>query len=385
MTAFSLPSRDSRYDIDDRYDIDNVRDIASPALVVFRDLVISNIESMVRIAGDVARLRPHCKTHKMPAVASLQLERGITRHKAATLAEAEMLARAGARDVLLAYHVVGPNIARSVRYRETFPDVAFSVIADDRRAITSLGDAMRARGLSVDVLLDIDTGQHRTGVPPGDAAAKLYRQIHAHSGLVPRGLHVYDGHQKQISVGERSRAVREVFDRVLTFRDALRRDGLDVPGMVCGGTVTFPVYAQMDDPTIQLSPGTCVFHDYGYGQTFPDLDFVPAAVLITRVISRTAPQRVTLDLGYKAVASDQPLERRVYFPQLPAARPLLQNEEHLLLEVSPACRLGPGDVLLGIPGHICPTSALHKIAHVVEDGKCVGQWEVAARDRCLTI
>jgi len=374
-----LPSCDVRYHIDD------VQHIASPALVVFRNLVVGNIESMIRIAADAARLRPHCKTHKMPAVVHLQLERGITRHKAATLAECEMLARAGARDVLLAYNIVGPNISRTVRYRQTFPDVAFSVIADDHRAITALGEAVHARGLSVDVLLDIDTGQHRTGVPPGDAAAELYRQIHHQPGLVPGGLHVYDGHHKQVAVGERRTAVQEAFDRVLSFRDGLRRDGLDVPRMVCGGTVTFPVYAQMDDPTIQLSPGTCVFHDHGYGHTFPDLDFVPAAALITRVISRTAAQRVTLDLGYKAVASDQPLDRRIYFPDLPEAKPVLQNEEHLQLEVPQSCPLVPGDVLLGIPGHICPTSALHKSVIVVENGLRVGEWEVAARDRCLTI
>jgi D-serine deaminase-like pyridoxal phosphate-dependent protein len=136
---------------------------------------------------------------------------------------------------------------------------------------------------------------------------------------------------------------------------------------------------------LELSPGTTVFYDAGYTSAFPDLQFQIAAVLLTRVVSRPSPDRVTLDLGYKACASDPPAGRRLVFPDLPDAEQVLQNEEHLVLKTPQADRFQPGDELVAIPWHICPTTALHKQVYVVSGGRLVGRWDVAARDRCLTI
>src|SRR5262245_63762961 len=117
---------------------------------------------MIRIAGSSARLRPHCKTHKMREVMELQLGRGIKKHKCATIAEAEMLIEAGARDIFLAYNPVGPNIGRVAALVTKFPDLQLKVAGDHPRPIAALGDALASAGRSVEVLLDIDCGQHRT-------------------------------------------------------------------------------------------------------------------------------------------------------------------------------------------------------------------------------
>ena len=111
----------------------------------------------------------------------------------------------------------------------------------------------------------------------------------------------------------------------------------------------------------------------------------PAALLLTRVISCPTPTRVTLDLGYKAVSGDQPEGRRLEFPDLPDARQVLQNEEHLCVETERAGDFQPGDELLAIPRHICPTTALHRQVVVVTGGKVTDRWDVVARDRQLTI
>jgi D-serine deaminase-like pyridoxal phosphate-dependent protein len=340
---------------------------------------------MIRIAGGPQRLRPHCKTHKMREVIQLQLDRGISQHKCATLAEAEMLASAGVLDICLAYNLVGPNIPRAVRFVEKYPDVAFSVTADDPMSIVALGKAMSAAGKCVDVLLDIDTGQHRTGVPLGREALNVYRQIALTKGLRPGGLHVYDGQNHQTSLAERTAAVNHLWEQVASFRDELLSCGVPVPRIVAGGSPSFPIFAQNDDPTLQLSPGTVVFHDAGYSSRFADLDFQPAALLLTRVISRPTPNRVTFDLGYKAVAADPPANNRVVFPDVPDATIVLHNEEHLVIETFRAATFSPGDALLAIPWHICPTVALHQCAYVVAGGKVCQCWNVVARDRCLTI
>lgn len=367
------------------YAIASTSEIITPAVIIFRDLLERNLDKMVEIAGDPARLRPHCKTHKMLQVVELQIARGVTKHKAATFAEAEMLARAGASDVFLAYNLVGPNIARAVKFRERYPQVEFSVTADHPTPIRLLADAMASAGQTIHVLLDLDTGQHRTGVDVGPRAVELYEMIAATGSLVAAGLHLYDGQNHQTDLSERRAAVLCCWEQAAGLRDQLVSRGYPVPRIVAGGTGSFPIYAQLDDPAIELSPGTCVFHDAGYSQTFPDLDFRPASLLLTRVISRPTPERVTCDLGYKAVASDPPADRRVIFPDIPDAKLVLQNEEHLVFETSAAERYQPGDELLAVPRHTCPTSALHKLAFVVSGGRLVDRWEVVARDRWLTI
>lgn len=368
-----------------QYRIADTSEIITPAVIVFRELVEANLDRIVQIAKDPSRLRPHCKTHKMPAVTKLELARGITRHKCATFAEAEMLADAGVRDVVLAYNLVGPNIGRAVKFLQKYPGIQFAATADHPAPARALGAAMSAAGKSMEVLLDVDTGQHRTGLPIGMEAAELYRLLANTPGLRPGGLHVYDGHQHQKSRDDRRVAVNEQFEKVLAFRDELVASGWPVPRLVCGGTASFPIYAERTDPTIEFSPGTCVFNDAGYGERFPDLEFPPATLLMTRVVSRPTPNRVTLDLGYKAVASDPPAGKRLVLPDIPDAEQVLQNEEHLVIETARAGDFQPGDEVFAIPTHVCPTSALHKQVYVIAGGKLVDLWDVTARDRWLTL
>lgn len=366
-------------------EVQGIEQLISPALVVFADRLERNLRAMFSVARDAERLRPHCKTHKTAEIIRLLEGAGVHRHKVATIAEAEMVAVAGGSDVLLAYNPVGPNIDRVIAFRRRFPKVRLAATADHRQPLQQLANAARHAGLTVDVLLDVDTGQHRTGVVIGESAFELYRSIDQLAGVRPAGLHVYDGQNHQEDRSERDAAVAAIWESVAAFRDRLEAAGLPVPEIVCGGTPTFPCYAAIDDPAITLSPGTCVYHDANYGRHFRDLPFEPAAVLLTRVVSRPTPQRVTFDLGYKAVASDPPAGRRVVFPAIPDAREVLHNEEHLVVETQAAGNFRPGDSVFAIPTHICPTSALHREVHVVRDGALAEQWPVAARDRRLTV
>lgn len=371
--------------MDSRYKIEDTSEIFSPGLVVFREVLESNIDKMIELAGGPQRLRPHCKTHKMREVTAMLLERGIVKHKCATFAEAEMLVEVGVNDIFLAYSLVGPNIARAVAFGEKYPDVLFSVTADHQKPIAELGRAMTEAGQTIEVLLDLDSGQHRTGLPVGQQACRLYQQIADCQGLVPGGLHLYDGQNHQTAVAERTAAVDECWQATTQFRDQLVEAGCAVPRIVAGGSGSFPIYAAKDDPALELSPGTVIFFDVGYGKMFPDLEFTPAALILTRVISRPTEDRLTVDLGYKACASDPPVGQRLFFPDLPDAEQVLQNEEHLVLQTPRASQFEPGDELLAIPRHICPTSALHKQASIISGGKLSDRWDVAARDRWLTI
>lgn len=371
--------------MDARYHVTDTSEIITPALLIFREQLESNLQHMLQIAGGPDRLRPHCKTHKMREVTLLEMQQGIKKHKCATMAEAEMLAECGVRDIFLAYNIVGPNIRRVVSFCKRFPDAKLGVTADHPAPLQALGQAATEAGVTVDVLLDVDTGQHRTGITVGPAARALYEQISRTPGVHPGGFHVYDGHQHQKGRDERRAAVLSEFDKVLKFRDELVQAGLSVPKLVCGGTASFPVYAELKDPAIEVSPGTCIFNDVGYSEAFPDLEFRPAALLLTRVVSRPTADRVTFDLGYKAIASDPPVGRRLQILDIPDAEQVLQNEEHLVIQTARADEFQPGDEAYAVPRHICPTCALHKEAFVIANGKLSERWLVAARDRWLTL
>ena len=371
--------------MDTRYLILDTSKIPSPALILFEEVLLSNLDKMIKIAGTPNRLRPHCKTHKMREVIELEMTLGIEKHKSATLAESEMLAMAGVRDIFLAYNLVGPNIARAVRFLEKFPHVTLGVTVDHPVPLSALSAAMRSAGKTIDVFLDIDSGQHRTGLPVGEQAKELYQQIAGAPGINAAGIHLYDGQNHQKDLNERTLAVMSIWNQVARFRDELLLAGLAVPKIVCGGTGSFPIFAKIDDPTIELSPGTCVFHDAGYGELFPDLEFVPAQMILTRVVSLPADNLMTLDLGYKACAADRPSGGRLLFPDLPDAEEVLQNEEHLVLRTPRAKSFEPGDELLAVSRHACPTSAMYQYAHVIRNGRLAERWNVVARDRQLTI
>jgi D-serine deaminase-like pyridoxal phosphate-dependent protein len=368
----------------EQYRIENASDVVSPALVFFKDLIRGNIRRAVQIAGNPGRLRPHVKTHKTREIVRLEMEAGIMKHKCATLAEAEMLAGCGVREVLIAYNLVGPNCSRLAQLVQAFSECRFAVTVDHEAVLSDLSNTLAKHGREVEVMLDIDVGQQRTGIGPGAAAVSLYGRFNRLPGVRPGGLHVYDGHNHQESFLERRGAVAKQMAPVLELRSELERNGLLVPRLVVGGTPTFPIYAEMEVPGLECAPGTCFLHDYGYGTRYTDIiGFIPAALLLTRVISRPTSNRITMDLGYKAVASDPPAGQRCFLLNVPDYKAVLHNEEHLVVETSAADRFAPGDEIYAIPTHICPTCAMHKEAYVVENGQITERWQIVARDRVL--
>jgi D-threonine aldolase len=368
------------------YVIRDPSNLFSPCLVFYKELIRHNIARMIELAGGVDRLRPHVKTHKTREIVRMQLAAGIRKHKCATLAEAELLARSGVPDVFLAYNMVGPNCQRLARLVAAFPETQFCVTADHPAPARALSDAMQAAGQKVTVLIDIDVGQHRTGLPADEQALALYETLARLPGLLPGGMHVYDGHNHQEDLTERQAAVRALLGPVLALREQMERKGLPVPRLIVGGTPTFPVFAALDLPGIECSPGTCVLHDNGYGTRFQDLGgFIPAALVLSRVVSKPLSNRLTLDVGTKAIASDPPAGKRCILLNVPDAVPILQNEEHYVVDTPTAERFNPGDVVYVMPTHICPTCAWHKQAHVVENGAVTETWDIIARDRVLSI
>ena len=366
------------------YTIEHSDNIETPALIYYLDIIINNTKKAIEIAKDVKRLWPHVKTHKMREIVTMQMNLGIERFKCATIAEAEMLARVGAKHVLLAYPLVGPNIMRFIRLQQTYLNTKFYAIADDAEQMSYLSIRALEANLSIPVLIDVNFGMNRTGIALGPQIKDLVIKGMRLKGLEIVGFHCYDGHHHDVDVKERTAKAHSQSDKIFNIAASITSVHRDFsPIYVMGGTPSFVCHATT--PDVFLSPGTAFVYDYGYAQKVPDLPFIPGASILTRVVSHPGPNLFTLDLGHKGIATDRPgLRGRII--GLEDATPVTHSEEHWVLSRDEKYPVPPiGSIWNVIPTHICPTTALYSSVLVAEKGAIIGSWDVAARNRHLSI
>jgi len=354
------------------FEITNADEVMSPALLFYPHRIKENIRRMIAIAGSADRLRPHVKTYKCREVVNMQMEAGVSKFKCATLAEAEMVALCGVKDVLLAYPLVGPAKISFTQLMVQYPETQFSVLVDHKSQIDAWKETL-VSGEQLHVFVDLDAGMHRTGAGPEEAEALV--GMLDDPAFIFRGWHCYDGHIHQSDFAERQVAVDQQYKSILYL---VNRHGLDDKEFICGSSISFPIHATYPERT--LSPGTTLLWDHGYSTKFPDLHFDVAAMLLARVVTKPGKNLLCIDLGYKAVASEMK-EVPVFFPQLPDAEIQTHSEEHLVIKTNKAEKWAIGDVVYGIPWHICPTVALYDYAGVVKDRKVNDYWSIEARIR----
>lgn len=363
------------------FEITNADTIDTPALLVYPDRVKENIRLLKNMAGSTDALRPHVKTNKMSEVCQMMLDAGITKFKCATIAEAEMLALIQAPDVLLAYQPVGPKARRLLALVQTFRNTHFSALIDNLYTATIVADLFSSANETLDLYIDLNVGMNRSGIVP-EKALELYKACSRLKGINIMGLHTYDGHIRDTDLTERKRRSDEAFARVeLLAKMIMDCDGKTVK-IVAGGSPSFPTHTHRKG--VEYSPGTFVFWDWGYKHIVPDEPFEYAALVLTRIISIIDEKTVCTDLGHKAVAAENPLPR-VHFLNAPAAVPIAQSEEHLSVTVPDSGIYKVGDLLYGVPVHICPTVALYAQANIVSDHQVQTQWNVVARNRMISI
>ena len=366
-----------------KYELIDPSQINSPALIYYIDAILANIGRAIQTAGGPERLWPHVKTHKLAEVVRMQQDAGITRFKCATVAEAEMLGACGVREILLAYPPVGPAISRFLKLIKEFPNSGWWTIGDDGATLGDLDAQAREAGLVPNVLIDVNMGMNRTGVPLA-GLAEFYESQASRANIRVRGFHCYDGHIHDRDPAVRQKNASAAADIVYGARDAVRARGCECDTIILGGSPTFPCHTARADAF--LSPGTIFINDYGYWNTYKDLPFEPAAAILTRVISRPGPGLFTLDLGHKAIGAD-PSGPRGAIVSLPDAVPVAQSEEHWVFKLGDNDPAMPkiGEVLYVMPTHICPTAALYNEALAVRGGRVTGVWTVSARNRKITI
>lgn len=367
---------------DNWYSLDHPEGVISPSLLVYPDRIQHNIDLMISMTGDANRLRPHVKTYKNANIINMLMERGIQKFKCATIAEAELLGDCDADDVLLAMQPVGANAQRFVELIKKYPNTKFSTIVDNIKTLTILNEIAASNAIKIPLWVDINNGMNRTGIIPDKDALELYTQLHENENLIAEGLHVYDGHLRNSNSVIREQECNTAFETVIDLKKSIEDKNIHSPKIVAGGSPTFPFHCKRQD--VDASPGTTLLWDSGYGNQFPEMNFLPAAVLFIRIVSKPTTGILCFDLGHKSVAPEMPFPR-IEFLDLKHSKQISQSEEHLVVEYDDLTIPEVGDVHYAIPKHICPTVAKYDTLTVIKDNTVIDYWPVTARTQKSTI
>jgi D-serine deaminase-like pyridoxal phosphate-dependent protein len=373
----------SEFAWDARYRLSATEDVLTPALLLYPEIVASNIDRTLELLnGEADRWRVHIKTAKLDYTLRLLIERGIRNFKCATTLELLVACGSGAQDVLFAHPAVGANARRVQEIAEQFALARISVLAENEKQIGQW------RGGRVGVFLDVNPGMDRTGIEQSqsDRVVELARAIGA-AGLEFRGLHYYDGHYGGLDQHERNTAAHVGYERLLKVVSEIERNGIPVPEIITAGTPTFPsslAYQGFRTGGFlhRISPGTVVYCDATSMAQLPsEYGYRPAVLVLTRVVSHPRAGIVTCDAGHKAVSADAGVSTCVVVGH-PELTPLSPSEEHLPMAVREGAA-GPqvGEAFYLLPRHVCPTVNNFDCALLVQDGEAKSVEKVSARGR----
>ena len=357
--------------------------ILTPALLIDRDRVQHNIGTTLNLLGGEAnRWRPHVKTAKLGYIMRMLVDSGVRQFKCATSLELSIACQAGAKDVLVAYPLVGANAARVRQIAEQHGSIAISVLVENPSQVEQW------RGTSVSVFVDVNPGMNRTGISQDQTAAILrLSQAVGASGLQFRGLHYYDGHLSKYGIAERCAQAHRGYERLMLIVDTLAKLGIDVPEVITAGTPALPCSLSFagftEAPFVhRISPGTIVYCDTtSLAQLPAEYGYRPAAVIMTRVVSHPAPGMITCDAGHKAVSADAGVPTCAVLGY-PALEPLAPSEEHLPMRVADGAALPEiGEILFLVPRHVCPSVNNFDHAVIISGGKLIAVEPVSSRGR----
>ncbi|NLD71701.1 MAG: DSD1 family PLP-dependent enzyme [Chloroflexi bacterium] len=344
----------------------------TPALCLDLDLLEANVQRMAAFLADKpAALRPHTKTHKCPTIAWMQIHAGAIGVTCAKVGEAEVMARAGIRDILIANQVVGEDKIARLMGLAAYSDVMVAI--EDLANARALSEAAAARGIALRVLLEVDVGMGRCGVAPGQATLDLAREVCALPGLRFEGLMGYEGHAVMIpDMAERTAAAHRAMGLLVGSRDLLVENGIEVAIVSGGGTGTYAITGAYEGLT-EIQAGSYATMDAKYRSV--GLDFAQALTVVARVISARDDTAI-IDAGMKTLTHEFGLPEVV---QPTGWRLKGLSEEHGSLIREGGEPLKPGDRVEIVPSHGCTTINLHDVYHVTRGERYEGLWPIAAR------
>ncbi|MEW6359432.1 MAG: DSD1 family PLP-dependent enzyme [Planctomycetota bacterium] len=349
------------------------REIDTPAFLVDLDAFERNLRKMQGFLNERnVHLRPHFKCHRIPEIATKQMEAGAIGITVAKLAEAELLVKQGIRNVLIANEIRGEQkITRLVTLARGAEDLIVAV--DNQRGAMEIARAARAFDAEVSVLVDVDVGMGRCGVTP-EEAVRLAKIVSSEGGLVFRGLMGYEGHvQKPPPSEEKERACRAAMKILIDAKEAVEAAGMEVGIVSAGGTRTYYITGCYPGVT-EIQAGSYCLMDLASREGGGDFEL--ASTILTTVISRPAPDRAVTDAGMKSI---HPAAGMPKVKDIEGAAVTALHAEHGILKLDPSVELNPGDTLELYVPYLDGTVNLHEKLYCLRGEAIVGAWDVAGR------
>jgi len=336
-------------------------DFITPVAVVDEEVVERNLARMAKLAADHnVKLRPHAKTHKSAYMAQRQMAHGAVGLTCATFTEAEVFADAGVDDLLMAHPPVGrPKLER------------LAVLAKRvKRIAVSLDNVGIAKSLpeSVEVLWEVDPGQHRIGTAPGEPTVKAIQDLVRSIGREPfRGLITHGGHvYAATNQSDRQLAADQETDAISMTAEMLRKAGIEVRELSVGSTPTAGL--ALRGGITEMRPGTYIYGDANQvtlaSQRLEDC----ALGVVATVVSTPAPERAVVDAGSKALSADLRVVGLTGYGMVLGHDELViarLSEEHAILTASDRTDLAVGNRVVIIPAHVCTAVNLHSKVFVI--------------------
>ncbi len=340
-----------------------LHEIDTPALLLDLDAMERNLAKMSRFfAVGPTRLRPHYKNHKCPALARRQMDAGAIGMTCATLAEAEALVSNGITDILISNELAGDR--KIGRFVELARQADVKAVVDNVKAVAAIGAAGRAKGYRLSVLVNVNVGQNRTGVKPGEPALELAREVLA-EGLRFRGLMGYEGHvAHQVEGPEKESTYDLAMGTLMKCRRLLEDNRIAVETVSTGGTGTHHLSPRFPAIT-EFQAGSYLVMDTEYTNTCKD--FERALTVLGTVISKTEGERVVVDAGLKSISGEHGMP---VIKTCGGLRLRKLNAEHGIMDIlDPSVVLEVGDIIEIWAHYSDATVNLHERMYGIRNGE----------------
>ena len=349
----------------------------TPSLLIDLDAFEANIKTMAAdIKARGADWRPHSKANKCPAIVQMQIEAGAIGVTCAKLGEAEVMAAAGIKDILIANQIVGPIKARRLAALAGYADPIVAV--DNIDNVHELNAAALAHGTRPRIVIEVNIGMDRCGAEPGEPVMALARAIAESKGLRFAGLMAWEGHVLTVKDGqERSGHIEKACSLLVGEAEALRAAGIPVDIVSAGGTGTYLTSSGVQGIT-EIEAGGGIWGDLWYREDL-DANVQPALSLMVQVTSRPNSTRLVVDAGRKTI------DPSLFSPRLngiEVTKPGSFSAEHGIFELAtPSATPKVGDRLTFSIGYSDQCNHLHENFYGIRNGLIECVWPIAARGK----
>jgi len=364
----------------------NMWDLDTPALVVDVNIMGKNIQNMQEKADKFGvNLRPHTKTHRTPALAKMQVKAGAQGITVAKVGEAEVMAVEGLDDIFIANEIYGKE--KLERLKKLARKVKISLGVDNREQVAALSDAFKGEEKPIEVLIEVETGEERSGLIPGDELVELAKFIAQAPNVKLKGVFSHEGHTYGAeSVEECNKLFTKSQEDTLYAAQLIRQEGIEVDVISIGATPSL-LHGEVLPGITEIRPGTYILMDGAQGHAINDYSKCAITVLAT-VVSKPTKERIVLDTGVKALTAFTRNKGICYTPGFGLVKGYdnlrlvkLYDEHGLINNQEVNEKLSIGDKLEIIPNHVCPTCNLYDKIYMVQDGKVIVEFPILCRGK----